>query len=158
MQLAGLFTLLEELKLEVKRSHGNAAEIARCRALGRLPRLRQLQTTLDAGPPPIRQGASEGLYPYSNTPCLDYTDVEPWHDERRLILFVVAEKLGLGPHRDGHLADVLLNSAVDADLARAIVVIRNSARVSCSQQFQESISVTNTVTSFCLERVEAVLA
>lgn len=44
---------LEELTLEIKRSRGDVAEVARYRALGRLTRLRRLKLTPDAAPPSI---------------------------------------------------------------------------------------------------------
>lgn len=66
---------LEKLAIEVRRTRGNAAEIAHYRALGRLRCLRHLDLTLDAAPP--------GFVYSEDTNGVSHRDtaVEPWFDE-----------------------------------------------------------------------------
>lgn len=133
LQLADMFPALEDLRIEIKRSRGDAAEVARYRALGRLPRLRRLKLILDAAPPPIipddivevparGQGPWQPYYPWPG-----HTDVEPWFEDGWDSEYI---KRGLNPHRNGHVRDVLVNSAVDSALALSIFRVINSAKVS----------------------------
>lgn len=121
---------LEELAIEIKRSRGDAAEVACYRALGRLPRLRRLKLTLDVDPPPIIPNDIvevstpdqrwKPYYPYPG-----HTNIEPWFEEGWDMEFV----RGLHPHRNGHVRDLLVNSAVDSGLALSIFDVINSAKV-----------------------------
>lgn len=132
LQLPVMCPALEELTIEIKRSRGDAAEVARYRALGRLPRLRRLKLSLDAVPPAIipddivevpsrGQGPWKPYYPWPG-----HTNVEPWFEDGW-----DSEEVswGLAPHRNGHVRDVLVNSAIDSALALSIFGVINAAKV-----------------------------
>lgn len=120
LQLAHLCPLIEKLALEVKRSRGDAAEVRRYRALGRLSRLQHLELTLDASPP----GLITTTTPADNLQLARETAIEPWFDEQDSQLL----KERLAPHREGHVRDSLINSAVDAALTRAIFEVIDRAK------------------------------
>lgn len=120
LQLAQLCPLIEKLTVEVKRSRGDAAEVRRYRALGRLPRLQHLELTLDASPP-------AAISTRSTTGPLVVTletAIEPWFDEQDSQYL----RGRLAPHREGHVRDALINSAVDAALARSIFGVIDRAK------------------------------
>lgn len=121
LQLAQLCPLLESLAIEVKRSRGDAAEVERYRALGRLPRLQHLRLSLDASPPGIMYADEAGA---NSIPLRGETAIEPWFNEQDCQLM----RGGLRPHREGHVRDVLINSAVDAALARSIFEVIDRAK------------------------------
>ncbi|CAN8104854.1 unnamed protein product [Discula destructiva] len=130
LHLADMCPALQELTIEIKRSRGDAAEVARYRALGRLPRLRRLTLNLDAAPPCIIPddivqvaSRSQGWKPYYPWP--GHTDVEPWFDDG---WDSEINKWGLNPHRNGHLRDALVNSAIDSALALSIFGVIDSAK------------------------------
>lgn len=109
-QLADLCPVLENLTIEVQRSRGDVAEVARYRSLGRLPRLRVLDLCLDASPPPAVDSD---------------TVIEPWFDENDTEYLPGA----FGPSScQGHVRDVFLNSAIDKALARSIFEVIDSAK------------------------------
>lgn len=118
-QLAEICPNLEYLEIEINRSRGNAAEVARYRALGRLPRLQELHLTVDPSPPDFVQIPTDG----GHTSHTD-TVVEPWFDEQD------AQYLRgkLRPYRQGHASDVLVNNAIDATLARSIFEVIDGAK------------------------------
>ena len=124
MQLATNCPALENLSLQIRRSRGDADEVASYRALGHFPRLRHLTLTLDASPPPWL-GIPDP--PDTQLPAV-YTKVEDHFDESD------AEKLAAGPHpyRKGHVKDVFVNTAVDEKLARAIFEVVSSAKANNS--------------------------
>lgn len=128
-QLAQLCPLIEDLALEIRRSRGDAAEVSRYRAIGRLPRLQRLRIHLDASPPmPFALGSGAGgsgsTIDIEQQSSYD-TTIEPWFDE-------LDTRRARGPlrlYRRGHIRDVLVNSAIDAALARSIwTVIQDSKR------------------------------
>lgn len=146
LQLADMCPELEDLTIEIKRSRGDAAEVARYRALGRLPRLRRLKLILDAAPPPIipddivevparGQGPWKPYYPWPG-----HTDIEPWFedgwDSEGASWYSEGVSWELTPHRNGHVRDVLVNSAIDSSLALSIFGVINSAKV-CSIIYPE---------------------
>lgn len=108
-ELADRCPAIETLALKIRRSRGDATEVALYRALGRFPRLRRLALTLDASPPPWFPAAP---------PAVERQDtaVDSSFDEfdRRYL------SGDLYPYRNGHIRDVLINTAVDETLARAI--------------------------------------
>lgn len=130
LQLDELCPDLEDLTIEIKRSRGDAAEVARYRALGRLPRLRRLTLSLDAAPPGIiydteaDSSARQGQRRPYNPP--GHTVIEPWFEAG---WDAELAKAGLGPHRNGHVRDALVNSAIDSALALSIVGFINTAKV-----------------------------
>lgn len=119
-QLAMLCPQLESLAVETKRSRGDAAEIARYRALGRLPQLQRLDLHLDASPP----GFTCTPETDENTNTSRHTAIEAWFDD------VDAKTIygSLYPHRQGHIRDVFINSAIDATLARSIFEVIDAAK------------------------------
>jgi hypothetical protein len=126
-QLATLCPHLEELAVEMRRSRGDASEVALYRVLGRLPRLRCLTIELDASPAPLIQVVKE-----DGTVARD-TRVEPWFDTwgAEYLRGMRIEKgsiPSLYPYRKGHLLDVFVNSAVDEELARSIFAVIDGAK------------------------------
>lgn len=102
---------LESLAVEVRRTRGDMAEVARYRTIGRLLHLRHLDLTLDAGPPGfLNSQDANGAMTHQDT------KIESWFDEedKRYL------DGDLRPLREGHAKDFLINSAVDAALARSI--------------------------------------
>jgi hypothetical protein len=95
--LAELCPYLEELSINIGRSLGNTAEIAKYQALGRLPRLQRLELDLEI------------------VTSLNTRDLRTWRG-------------CLDPHEEEQLCDSLLNSAIDADLARSIFHIIDAAK------------------------------
>lgn len=84
-QLAQLCPLIEDLAVEIQRSRGDAAEVSRYRAIGRLPRLQRLRIRLGASPPmpfALRSGAggSGGGSGSGSTVDIEQqsTTIEPW--------------------------------------------------------------------------------
>lgn len=118
-QLADICPNLEHLTLEIRRSRGDATEVARYRSLGRLPRLQELHICLDVSPPGYTQNTPGG-----NTTTIRDTAIEPWFDEQD------AEHLQstFKAYREGHVRDVLVNSAIDASLARSIFEVISRAK------------------------------
>lgn len=146
LQLAVMCPDIEDLTMETKRSRGDAAEVARYRALGRLPRLRRLKLILDAAPPPIipddivevperGQGPWKPYYPWPG-----HTDIEPWFkdgwDSEEPSWYSGEVSWELKPHCNSHVRDVLVNSAIDSALALSIFGVVNSAKV-CSIIYPE---------------------
>lgn len=116
--LAELCPHLEELTIEIRRSRGDAFEIALYRALGRLPRLQHLCLKLDASPAPfISVVEPDGSLRQD-------TAVESWFDAWDTEYV----RHGLNPHRRGHIRDVFVNSAIDAALAKSIFEVVDSAK------------------------------
>ncbi|KAJ0108754.1 hypothetical protein J7T55_011245 [Diaporthe amygdali] len=110
---------LESLAVEVRRSRGDAAEVARYRTLGRLPRLRHLDLTLDAAPPGF-------FYSWDANGVMTHYDtgIETWFDEQDKKYL----DGNLHPLREGHARDFLVNSAIDAALARSIFEVIDGAK------------------------------
>lgn len=118
-QLADICPNLQHLTIEIRRSRGDAAEVARYRSLGRLSRLQELYLCLDASPPGYTRSTPAG-----NTIATRDTAIEPWFDEQD------AEYLQ-SPHesyREGHVRDMLVNSAIDESLARSIFEVISEAK------------------------------
>ncbi|KAJ4386835.1 hypothetical protein N0V93_009733 [Gnomoniopsis smithogilvyi] len=114
-QLAEMCPALEDLAIEINRSRGDAAEVESYRALGRLPRLQRLKLGLDATPP--------GIIPDDIIQIPSH--VEPWFEDG---WDSESPRNGLIPHRNGHVRDALVNSAIDSTLALSIVGVINSAK------------------------------
>lgn len=110
---------LESLAVEVRRSRGDAAEVARYRALGRLPWLRHLDLTLDAAPPGF-------FYSWDANGVMTHYDtgIETWFDEQDKHYL----DGNLHPLREGHARDFLINSAIDETLARSIFEVIDGAK------------------------------
>lgn len=123
-QLADACPGIEHLTLQIRRSLGDADEVAIYRALGRFPSLRHLSLTLDLSPPPwTLTGPPEtaGGAPTPDTVVEDHFDL---FDAR----YEDGYGLRLKPYRRGHVLDILVNSAVDETLARAIFSAVDSAK------------------------------
>lgn len=119
-QLPDLCPNIESLDIEIRRSRGDASEVACYRSLGRLLRLQELCIHLDASPPlcipTSADGPSDATYD---------TAIGSWFDKQD------AEYLpgSLKPYRQGHVRDALINLAIDEDLARAIFQVINSTKL-----------------------------
>lgn len=122
-QLAEICPNLQHLTLDVRRSRGDAAEVERYRSLGRLPRLQELHIYLDASPPGYQESAPDG----SNMTWRD-TAIEPWFDAQDTKYLPGHIKT----FREGHVRDVLVNSAIDASLALSIFKVIDGAKPSRS--------------------------
>lgn len=122
-QLAEACPNLQHLTLEVRRSRGNSVEVARYRSLGRIPRLQELYICLDVPLPGHIQMNPDG----SATTSRD-TAIEPWFDEQD------AKYLPwpFEGYREGHIRDVLINSAIDESLARSIFEVIDRAKPTSS--------------------------
>ncbi|KAK4496772.1 hypothetical protein PRZ48_012755 [Zasmidium cellare] len=115
------FPRLEELALSVSRQQGGREEVEMYRMLGSLPRLRSLHLTLDCAIPEQRAGPGEA----------DTMSIEPWFDDFEAKIFDLPVAQGpllngdmYGQYqlraRNGHVMKLLLNHAMDQDLAVAI--------------------------------------
>lgn len=121
-QLANVCPDLEELIVEIKRSRGNADEVSRYRAIGRLRRLQYLTLHLDAGPPGLDSNIE---YFDPNGELISHgTAIEPWFDAQDARTVDGPFR----PYRRGHIYDALVNSAIDSDLARSIIDVVNEAK------------------------------
>lgn len=118
-QLAEICPNLQHLTLEIRRSRGDSAEVERYRSLGRLSRLQELHIYLDASPPGYIEQPPDG----STTASRD-TAIEPWFDEEDTTYLPKPFKL----YREGHVRDVLVNSAIDASLALSIFKVIDGAK------------------------------
>lgn len=118
-KLADTCPNIQHLSLEVPRSRGDAAEIARYRSLGRLVQLQELYICFDASPPGYIQITQDG-----GTATSRDTAIEPWFDDQDATH--LPEPFDV--YREGHVRDVLVNSAIDAELARSIFEVINGAK------------------------------
>jgi hypothetical protein len=111
--LADVCPNTQELTIDIRRTRGDAAEIARYRSLGHLARLRELNLNLDVSPPGLIQADAD-----------HNTAIEPWFDQQD------AKYLPghLSPYREGHVRDLLVNKAIDESLARSIFHLINDAK------------------------------
>ncbi|KAL2127949.1 hypothetical protein VTI74DRAFT_9939 [Chaetomium olivicolor] len=131
LELAARCPRVETLALKIRRSRGDAAEVALYKAVGRFTGLRRLVLTLDASPAPWFPVASpdrcsnrataadlssdERYLQYLDETTYD-TAIDPSFDE-----FDSQYLPGkLHPYRNGHIRDAFINTAVDETLARAI--------------------------------------
>ena len=125
LELAARCPRVATLALTIRRSRGDADEVAAYKAVGRFAGLRRLALTLDASPAPWLPVASPStaVDPSSDDRYLSYLDdttydtaIDPSFDE-----FDSRYLQGkLKPHRNGHARDAMINTAVDETLARAI--------------------------------------
>lgn len=126
-QLAELCPLLEDLSLELRRSRGDVDEVSLYRHLGRLPRLQHLSLQLDASPPPLSRTVE--LLDEKGNSLGPGSTIEPWFDAASGDAKTLAR---LMPYRQGHFRDVLINSAIDSDLARSIFQAVDKAKALAS--------------------------
>ncbi|KAK4098412.1 hypothetical protein N658DRAFT_561109 [Parathielavia hyrcaniae] len=108
-QLGALYPRIESLSLVVRRSKGDRDEVARYIALGAsFPRLTRLSLTLDASPP---AGISLGVPPGDGPTMPDpHEEADAFDDQYT----------AMRPYTNGHVMDVMVNSALDAKLARRV--------------------------------------
>ncbi|KAL2015456.1 hypothetical protein VTK56DRAFT_5400 [Thermocarpiscus australiensis] len=120
LELAARCPRVETLALKIRRSRGGAAEVALYKGLGRFANLRRLVLTLDASPVPWFQ--AQAAPPHELQDGFDRrhlsfdTAVDPSFDESDRQYLTGS----LYPYRHGHVRDVLIDTAVDETLARAI--------------------------------------
>jgi hypothetical protein len=100
--------LLEDLRLTIRRSRGDATEVATYKALGSLPKLRHLSLGLDATGYDV---LSDAFVVIPDDPSFDEFDQQ---------YFKVLGGHNYRNPRNGHLQDAFINSALDETLARAI--------------------------------------
>jgi hypothetical protein len=117
LELAARCPHVEMLAIKIRRSRGDATEVGLYKALGRFAKLRRLILTLDASPPPWLEAAAphEPQNEYDMRLNFD-TEIDPSFDDSEKQYMTGS----LYPYRQGHLRDVLINTAVDETLARAI--------------------------------------
>ena len=108
-QLGALYPRIESLSLVVRRSKGDRDEVARYIALGAsFPRLTRLSLTLDASPPAsISLGVPPGDGPTMPDP---HEEADAFEDQYT----------AMRPYTNAHVMDVMVNSALDAKLARQV--------------------------------------
>lgn len=118
LELAARCPRVETLALKIRRSRGNATEVALYKALGRFANLRRLTLTLDASPPPWFPAAPPPFErdEYDMRALAFDTPTDPSFDEIEEQYLTDA----LYPYRKGHMRDVFINTALDETLARAI--------------------------------------
>ncbi|KAL2020993.1 hypothetical protein VTK56DRAFT_7767 [Thermocarpiscus australiensis] len=115
-RIAARFPGIEDLSVTIRRSRGDAAEVAKYKAIGQgFPKLRRLSLTLDASAPLLSRVNNSLVAPQP----VDYDGIDP-----NFTRGVLGSRM---PYHNGHVLDVLVNSAVDAKLARAIFVAVGSA-------------------------------
>jgi hypothetical protein len=115
-------SLLEDLTLTIPRSKGDKNEVAIYNALGSIPRLQDLQLTLNAAYiPPYEMEDIDGDEDYfpdtlmPNDPSFDGFDQQVYSYKENSV-----STYNLRQARIGHLRDGLINGALDEKLARAI--------------------------------------
>ncbi|KAL2134797.1 hypothetical protein VTI74DRAFT_10781 [Chaetomium olivicolor] len=104
VRLGALYPRVETLSVPIRRSKGDSDEVARYKALGTsFPRLKRLALTLDSSPPFV-----SGDRPFS--PLCPESTAEAFEDQY------------IGPygHTNRHFMDVMVNSALDKELAKQI--------------------------------------
>ncbi|OIW22534.1 hypothetical protein CONLIGDRAFT_697526 [Coniochaeta ligniaria NRRL 30616] len=140
-ELADRCPVIQTLAVRIRRSRGDLAEVALYRALGRFARLRRLALTLDASPPP--------WFP-AVPPSVGYdTAIDPSFDEFDRCYLTG----GMYPYRNGNIRDVLINSAVDETLARAIFQTVCAAQARNHPHSHGIATATTTTTMAPLERM-----
>lgn len=122
-QLAEICPNLEHPTIEIRRSRGDAAEVARYKSLGRLPRLQKLHIVVDASPPGYVQSVSTAPDGSSTTTIQD-TAIEPWFDEQDARYLPKP----VNAYREGHVRDLFVSNAIDASLARSIFRLIDGAK------------------------------
>lgn len=120
--LASSFPRLTDLSISVRRSRGNSAEVALYRYIGEhMPSLRRLSLRLDCSPPNHIATDQDG----HDTPLPEPYPCGPGSPPVSAALNrykdqYAPEDSWMHRHRNGHIYDVLINSALDASLARQI--------------------------------------
>lgn len=150
-ELANRCPKIQDLLIWIRRSRGDANEVAVYKALGRFRNLRHVNLTLDASPPPrtfIRyvvvdedslsddeEADDEFDYDSYAERQQEYdTKVESHFDDfdAEYIRSDLFPNRTSFPYRNGHIRDVFINSALDHELARAIFFTILSAQASSS--------------------------
>ncbi|KAL2257945.1 hypothetical protein VTK26DRAFT_8937 [Humicola hyalothermophila] len=132
--LASSFPRLTDLSVPVKRSRGDSAEAAVYRYIGEHFRnLRRLSLSLDCSPPSLVWNSPTGSLdtpfprPYRCGPGWPATSADLNRDRNEYAFRERWDKKRC--YRNGHIYDVLVNTALDASLARKIYAARTvSAR------------------------------
>lgn len=120
--LASSFPCLTDLSIPVKRSRGDSAEVALYQYIGEhLPSLRRLSLRLDCSPPyPIVTDLSDHdtplPKPYPPSPGWPVVGTALNGDKDQY----AHKECYVNCYRNGHIYDILINSALDASLARKI--------------------------------------
>jgi hypothetical protein len=127
------FPSLEELIVKISRSRGNAQEVAIYKALGSMPKLRNLSLTLDVMDlvDPISRLGDRHRLP--NDPTFDEFDRQVFN--------------GYTGYRNGHIRDLFINSALDETLARAIfdsISTAQPAKISLVESLKVRVTRENT--------------
>lgn len=129
-QLAVLCPLLEDLRVEIERSRGDAVEVSLYRSLGRLPRLRRLGLRLHVSLPEL-DSTVEHLDAAGDSIGRG-TTIEPWFDAED----AKTMDNSLRPYRHGHIRGLLTNIAVDSQLARSIFEVIDTAKAGLPGEVQ----------------------
>lgn len=110
LELAARCPHVETLALKIRRSRGDASEVALYNAVGRFAGLRRLVLTLDASPVPwVPVASPDGRGDRDTTVDPSFDEFDSQYLPGRLY-----------PYRNGHIRDAFINTAVDETLARAI--------------------------------------
>lgn len=123
---------LEELTITVPRTCGDRREVAVYRAIGSLPRLQQVNITLDARHPDF---FSNIAIDESEAPA--DMDFDAWDNEVLDDWFTIYPESGPGP-RKGHVRKLFINTAIDSTLAESIFRAMASAKPTGSFPLEEA--------------------
>jgi hypothetical protein len=124
-QLAAQSPLLEELAIATSRTKGDEFEVKTYKLLGSILRLKRLSLRLNPGRPPFLRaseifvdmallGVGGARLQLPTNPSFD-------HFDRQICS-------AHGGYRNGHVKDIMINSAVDSTLARAIFNVISSGK------------------------------
>ncbi|KAK4212640.1 hypothetical protein QBC37DRAFT_317783 [Rhypophila decipiens] len=109
-QVAHRCPRIQDLSLVVRRSRGDAAEVAIYHAIACFRQLLRLSLTLDASPPPLVRVDDRMDFLQSCTP----------------------RSCDMLPYRNGHILEIMVNNALDRKLACSIFQVISSAQGSSS--------------------------
>ena len=123
--------LMQELGITIRRSGGDAAEVSAYAAIGALPMLQRLSLVLDRG----------GHWTYSETPATD--SIRP---DKKWIFSEDGTQANRIAINSKCVRDVLINYAVDENLARSILSVIRSGSHGRSRLEAVDIQCTGTVT------------
>jgi hypothetical protein len=134
LQIGSHCPFLEDLQITLKRSQGDAAEVALYRALRTIRRLKYLTLALNASDPALIE--TEHTEYHGGAPTdLSFDEFDNQISKRNIGMFYRS--------RNGHVRRVLINSAVDEDLVNEIFNSISSSKRSDVLLEELAIEVVN---------------
>ncbi|KAM7190675.1 hypothetical protein V8F33_009339 [Rhypophila sp. PSN 637] len=153
---------IEDLSLTMQRSRGNAAEVAKYRAIGGFSQLRRLTLTLAAEPMDLpSKEYNDTDYPFSRPQFFKSVKITPSRLPFPNVQFLNDEVPGTRTWPDrwrprrGHLMELMVNYALDPELAASIfrTIWRSNARSRQAESRFSSPSSSPATASGFLERM-----